>query len=43
MAGLVARWQWLAATAGLERGVHAFDEQGRPAGRFATDGDVFGP
>jgi len=35
------RWL-LAAAAGAERGVHAFDAQGRPAGHFATQGDVFG-
>lgn len=35
--------RWLiAATAGAERGVHAFDVQGRPAGHFATQGDAFG-
>ncbi len=35
------RWL-LAAAAGAERGVHAFDPQGRPAGHFATLGDVYG-
>jgi len=35
------RWL-LAAAAGAERGVHAFGAQGRPAGHFATQGDVFG-
>ncbi|MCW5632221.1 MAG: caspase family protein [Rubrivivax sp.] len=35
--------QWLVAgAAGEERGVHAFDAQGRPAGRFTTEGDVYG-
>ncbi|MBL8288858.1 MAG: caspase family protein [Rubrivivax sp.] len=35
--------KWLlAAAAGPERGVHAFDEHGRPGGRFTTGGDVFG-
>jgi len=35
------RWL-LAAAAGTERGVHVFAAQGRPAGHFATQGDVFG-
>lgn len=35
--------QWLiAGAAGAERGVHAFDAQGRPAGHYATQGDVYG-
>lgn len=32
----------VAAGAGPERGVHVFAAQGRPFGRFATEGDVFG-
>ncbi|MBI5716997.1 MAG: caspase family protein [Burkholderiales bacterium] len=35
------RWL-LAAAAGPERGVHAFDAKGHAAGHFATEGDVFG-
>lgn len=32
----------IAAGAGSERGVHAFDASGRPLGHFAAEGDVYG-